>query len=230
MKNHENTNKSFLLPATACNSMFKRISRRRPSLNNWALSKLSTKDSIQVQISKICIADHCSPAAPPWQIPRLLFALPTWHCGIKIPLTDRNLSLTHMECDHLYTWVTCTHQGCAHRLRSLVHISLRKTREKWPHGFIHLGLMGGHGEGGHEIYGEALDSGTLGHWFGDMGTKRRRRQLPTRKSDLSRAPATGRNFMYHNFFMQFPSVRVFDFCKMSECSTLLSVPRKRLLC
>lgn len=97
-KIHENTNKSFLLPATACNSMFKRISRRRPSLNNWALSNFSTKDFKNL---------HCSPAAPPWQIPRLLFALPTWHC-IGFPLTDRNLF--------------CDRVTYAHGMRSLVHM------------------------------------------------------------------------------------------------------------
>ncbi len=69
--------------------------------------------------------------------------------------------------------MTYTHQGCAHRWRSRVHIPLRKIREKWPHGFVPLGLMGGHGEWGHGIGGGTRhwDIGEDNEWLGHMGAR-----------------------------------------------------------
>lgn len=144
-----------LPPAIPCSSAF--LGDALP----WTTGRFRT---CRLKISKICIAVlqlHFGKFQGFFLLFQPLTAASGFHWLIET-FSSVTGSLTHMECDHLYTWVTCTHQGCAHRLRSLVHISLRKTREKWPHGFIRLGLMGGHGERGHGIWG-----GTR-HW--DIGT------------------------------------------------------------
>lgn len=160
-KIHENTNKSFLRPpAIPCSSAF--LGDALPWTTGWRFRTCRLKIPSRSIFSKICIA-VLQLHRGKFQGFFLLFqpgTAPGFHWLIET-FSSVTGSLTHMECDHLYTWVTCTHQGCPHRLRSLVHISLRIIREKWPHGLIPLGLMGGHGEGGHGIWG-----GTR-HW--DIG-------------------------------------------------------------